>query len=313
MKKNFAITGVAGYIAPRHLKAIKDTGNNLVAALDPNDSVGILDSYFGNVQFFTDPERFDRHLEKLMRKQDTDKIDYLSICSPNHLHDAHIRMAMRVKANAICEKPLVLNPWNLDLLQEIEQETGKKVYNILQLREHQTIIDLKNRIDSEKATQKYDIDLSYMTTRGNWYLYSWKGQVEKSGGLVTNIGIHFFDMLVWIFGKVEKIELHLSSPKTAAGYLELERARVKWFLSIDGDLLPTDVKAANKKTFRSIKINGQEFEFSEGFTDLHTIVYQQILAGKGFGLEDARSAVEIAYNIRNATIIGKNANSHPLV
>jgi len=309
--KRFALTGVAGYIAPRHLKAIKETGNTLVAALDPNDSVGILDGYFSDVDFFVDPERFDRHLEKLYRQGNG--IDYMSICSPNFLHDPHIRMALRTKAHAICEKPLVLNPWNLDLLKDIEQETGRKVYNILQLREHDAVIRFREKIHNIKKQDKFDVDLSYITTRGNWYLYSWKGYIEKSGGLATNIGIHFFDMLIWIFGKVQKSELYFSDSKTVSGYLELENARVKWFLSIDPETLPQDVKAQGKRTYRSMLIDGEEFEFSEGFTDLHTIVYKQILEGKGFGLEDARPSVELAHQIRHSEILGKNANAHPFL
>ena len=308
MNKKFALTGVAGYIAPRHLKAIKETGNNLVAALDLNDSVGILDSFFDKVDFFVDPERFDRHLEKLYRKGEG--IDYMSICSPNFLHDPHIRMALRVKAHAICEKPLVLNPWNLDLLSDIEQETGRKVYNILQLREHRSIIDFRNKIQSEKRSEKAEIDLTYITTRGNWYLYSWKGTAEKSGGLATNIGIHFFDMLIWIFGKVETGELHFMDERTAAGYLELENARVKWYLSIDPKSLPEEAKAAGKRTHRSLTIDEEEFEFSQGFTDLHTVVYRSILDGKGFGLEDARPSVELAHSIRHSEPTGKNSRSH---
>lgn len=305
--KKFAITGIAGYIAPRHLKAIKETNNDLVAALDLHDSVGILDSFFNKVDFFADPERFDRHLEKQYRQGQG--IDYMSICSPNHLHDAHIRMALRVGANAICEKPLVLNPWNLDLLSDIEQDTGQKVYNVLQLREHQVIKDLRNKFLNTSG-EKHEIDLSYLTTRGNWYLYSSKGNLEKSGGLVTNIGIHFFDMLIWIFGNVEKSELHFSNSKTASGYLELERARVKWFLSIDKDLLPQEVQEKGQRTYRSIQIDGQELEFSQGFTDLHTVVYQQILDGKGYGIMDARPSIELAHQIRNANPTGKQTHSH---
>lgn len=308
--KKFAITGVAGYIAPRHLKAIKETNNDLIAALDLHDSVGILDSYFSHVDFFADPERFDRHLEKLYRKGEG--IDYMSICSPNHLHDAHIRMGLRIGANVICEKPLVLNPWNLDLLSEIEQDTGNKVYNILQLREHEVIKNLREKY-SQNSNKKHQIDLSYMTTRGNWYLYSWKGDIEKSGGLATNIGIHFFDMLIWIFGNVEKSELHFSSPKTVSGYLELERARIKWFLSIDKKLLPQELQEKGQQTFRSIQIDGEELEFSQGFTDLHTIVYQQILNGKGYGLTDARPSIELAHQIRNGEPTGKQYNSHHLL
>jgi len=313
MPKRFAITGVAGYVAPRHLKAIIDTGNNLVAALDPNDSVGILDSYAPEVKFFTEFERFDRHLEKLRRKGDDFRIDYLSICSPNYLHDAHIRLALRLHADAICEKPLVLNPWNLDALHELETETGNKVYTILQLREHPTIKDLKKKIESETQRDKHDITLTYITSRGEWYLRSWKGGIEKSGGLATNIGVHFYDMLIWIFGKVEKYEIHIAQPKKIAGYFELDNAKVKWFLSVDKNDLPSKCKENDNPAFRSIIIDGQEIEFSTGFTDLHTVVYRETLAGNGFGIEDSRPSIKLIHDIRVAETLGVNANSHPLL
>ncbi len=297
--KKFAITGVAGYIAPRHLQAIKDTGNKLVAACDSHDSVGILDRYFQDVSFFIEFERFDRHLEKLRRNSPENAIDYLTICSPNNLHDAHIRLALRLGADAICEKPLVLNPWNLDQLQEIENETGRKVYTVLQLRTHSSILELKNKIESEKSGKKYNINLSYITSRGPWYRYSWKGDESKSGGVGTNIGIHFFDMLIWLFGKVKDYNVLLKHPEKMKGELELENANVNWFLSIDKSDLPQSAKNVGQPTYRSITIDDEEIEFSGGFTDLHTKVYQETLAGRGFTIEDARPAIELAHNIRN--------------
>ncbi|MBP7652750.1 Gfo/Idh/MocA family oxidoreductase [Candidatus Dependentiae bacterium] len=295
MKKNFAIIGVGGYIAPRHLQAIKDTGNNLIAALDKNDSVGILDKYFYDVDFFTEFERFDRHIEKLLLAGN--KIDYVTICSPNYLHDAHIRFALRIGADAICEKPLVLNPWNLDALQQIEKQTGKKIYCILQLRCHPALIELKKKIETSNKKNKYDINLKYITSRGKWYQFSWKGNLEKSGGLTTNIGIHFFDILIWIFGDVKKQEVCYSDEKKSEGYIELENANVKWCLSIDKNDLPEN---CGKPTFRSLKIDGEEIEFSEGFTELHTTVYKEIMNGKGFGIEECRKSIELAYLIRNS-------------
>jgi len=300
-KYNFALAGAAGYIAPRHMKAIAETGNNLVAALDPFDSVGIIDSYFPNANFFTETERFDRHLDKLRRKG-TDKIDFVSICTPNYLHDAHIRLALRNEANAICEKPLVLNPWNVDALQEIEKESGKKLNTIFQLRLHPAIIALKKKIDAAPKNKKYDIDLTYITSRGKWYMISWKGDISKSGGVATNIGIHFFDMLQWIFGDVQTSTVHRNDPHTAAGFLELKNARVKWFLSIDAENLPQHIVDKKQPTFRSITVNGDEIEFSGGFTDLHTLSYQEILKGNGFGLEDARPTIELVHQIRNSKI-----------
>jgi len=300
--KNFAITGVAGYIAPRHLQAIKDTGNHLVAACDSHDSVGILDRYFQDVSFFTEFERFDRHLEKLRRNSPENAIDYLTICSPNNLHDAHIRLALRLHADAICEKPLVLNPWNLDQLQELESETGKKVYTILQLRTHPSIIELKNKIENDEPNKKYDINLSYITSRGPWYRYSWKGDEAKSGGVTTNIGIHFFDMLIWLFGKVESFNVSLKQPDKMKGFIELENANVNWFLSIDKNDLPQSTKNVGQPTYRSITIDGEEIEFSGGFTDLHTKVYEEILSGNGFTIEDARPAIQLAHDIRTSVV-----------
>jgi UDP-N-acetyl-2-amino-2-deoxyglucuronate dehydrogenase len=296
--KNFALIGVAGFIAPRHLKAIKETGNNLVAALDKFDQVGVLDSYFPHADFFTEFERFDRHLDKL-RRQGT-KIDYVSICTPNYLHDSHMRFALRQHADAICEKPLVLNPWNVDALSEIERETGKKIYTILQLRLHPSIIALKNKIAASDPKKVYDIDLSYITSRGNWYQISWKGDNAKSGGVATNIGIHFFDMLMWIFGNVKESRVISQNPHTASGELKLERANVKWMLSIDASTLPKAVQEKGQRTYRSIRIEGEEIEFSEGFTDLHTKSYQEILNGNGFGIDDARPSIELVHAIRNA-------------
>lgn len=296
-KKNFALIGAAGYIAPRHMKAIKDTGNNLLAAMDPSDSVGILDSYFPRSYFFTEFERFDRHIEKLKYDEGI-KLDYVSICSPNYLHDAHMRFALRSGADAICEKPLVLNPWNIDKLQKVEENTGRKIYNILQLRVHPSIIALREKILSEKKNTKYDVELTYLTSRGNWYNASWKGDESKSGGVATNIGVHFFDMLSWLFGKVQNLKVNNRELNTASGYLEFQNARVKWFLSTDSNYLPIEVKEKGQTTYRSITIDGEEIEFSGGFTDLHTMVYQDILEGKGYGLEEARTAIEIVHQIR---------------
>ncbi len=311
--KNFAITGVAGYIAPRHLKAIKETGNNLIAAIDPHDSVGILDQFFPHVSFFTEFERFDRHLEKLRRKGEEQRAHYLTICSPNNLHDAHIRLALRIGADAICEKPLVLNPWNLDALQELEAETGSRVYTILQLRVHESIIELKKKLVSTKTKHKYKVNLTYITSRGLWYDFSWKGVKEKSGGIGTNIGVHFFDLLIWLFGGVQKSELHLSESKKMAGFIELENAEVTWFLSADKDDLPADLVEKKIPTFRSIEFDGNEIQFSSGFTDLHTKVYERTLAGNGFGIEDARPSIQLVNEIRISKIT-ENSNSviHPM-
>jgi len=310
-KKNFALIGVAGYIAVRHVRAIKDTGNKLVASLDRFDSVGFMDSYFPEADFFTEFERFDRHIAKLNRLGT--QVEYVSICSPNYLHDSHIRFALRNGADAICEKPLVLNPWNIDALQDYEKETGGKVWNILQLRHHKAIIDLKEKISSGPAHKIHDIDLSYIASRGNWYHYSWKGDVEKSGGVATNIGVHFFDMLTWLFGEVKENRVHFLKGDKAAGYLELERARVRWFLSIDYNDIPEEIKAVGQRTFRSITIDGQEIEFSGGFTDLHTVSYENILAGKGYGLDAARKSIQTVYTIRNSEPIGLKGDYHPII
>ena len=314
MPKNFAITGVAGYVAPRHLRAIKDTGNRLVAAVDPHDSVGILDSHFNEVSFFTEFERFDRHIEKLRRLRDEEKkVHYVSVCSPNYLHDAHVRFALRIDADAICEKPLVLNPWNIDAMQELERESGRSVNTVLQLRVHPSLIALREKIRSQPKDTKHEVVLTYITSRGRWYLVSWKGQLERSGGLATNIGIHFFDLLIWLFGPVQHSEVHLSTDTKDGGYIELENARVRWFLSIDRNDLPKEVAEKGQPTYRSITIDGDEVEFSGGFTDLHTEIYRRVLEGKGFGLEDARPSITLAHDIRVAAPIGLNDNVHPFV
>lgn len=312
--KNFAITGVAGYIAPRHLQAIKDTGNNLVAAMDPHDSVGILDRYFPGTSYFTEFERFDRHLELLRRTKPSEKVDYLSICSPNNLHDAHIRLALRVGADAICEKPLVLNPWNLDQLQELEKETDKKVYSVLQLRVHPALIAVKEQIEKRKSeNKKHEVILTYITSRGPWYQYSWKGREDISGGVATNIGIHFFDLLLWLFGKVETNHLFMREFNKASGFMELKNANVKWYLSIDSKDLPKEAVEKNKSTHRSITIDGNELEFTEGFTDLHTRIYEGMMTGKGFGIETARPSIEAAYNIRHLPVTKINELMHPFM
>ena len=298
--KNFVIIGAGGYIAPRHMKAIKETGNNLLAAIDKNDSVGILDSYFPKTDFFTEFERFDRHLEKL-RRQGT-KIDYVVVCTPNYLHDAHIRFGLRIGADVICEKPVVLNPWNVTGLLEMEKETGKKVYSILQLRLHPAILELKNKIVNGPKDKKYDVQLKYITSRGNWYQHSWKGDVQKSGGIGTNIGIHFFDMLQWIFGDVKKNTVSKLDTISAAGKLELSNASVDWFLSIDEDALPDDVKRAGKRAYRMLQVNDEVIEFSDGLADLHTKSYEEILNNKGFALTETINSIEIVHGIRNAII-----------
>ncbi|MBL6873447.1 MAG: Gfo/Idh/MocA family oxidoreductase [Flavobacteriales bacterium] len=307
--KNFALIGAAGYIASRHMKAIKDTGNNLSVALDKFDSVGIIDSYFPEANFFTEPERFDRHLDKLRRSESP--IDYVTICSPNYLHDAHIRLALRSGSDVICEKPLVLNPWNIDALAEVEHRTGKRINNILQLRLHPSIIALKEKVENGPKDKIYDIDLSYLTSRGKWYFISWKGDISKSGGIATNIGIHFYDMLTWIFGSVKQNVCHVSDEDKAAGFLELERARVRWFLSVNYDLIPDHIKATGQRTFRSITVEGEEIEFSGGFTDLHTKSYEAVLAGNGFGLMEAKTSIDIVHNIRNSTPVGLKGDYHP--
>ena len=355
--KNFALTGAAGYIAPRHLQAIRDTGNNLVAAIDPHDSVGILDRYFPDASFFTEYERFDRHLEKLKRGSESDRVHYISICSPNNLHDAHIRTALRVGADALCEKPLVLNPWNLDVLQDLESEYERRVWTVLQLRVHPSLIELREKLMSEtgetgdkgekgrtgvkgdagdagragangesdetglmgitgvtgvkgKSRMRHKVRLTYLTSRGTWYRYSWKGDHSKSGGIATNIGIHFFDMLIWLFGSVKHSWLHLSEPEKMAGFLELENADVEWYLGIDQNDLPADVLAKGQTTYRSITVDGREIEFSGGFTDLHTRVYEATLAGNGFGLSDARPSIELVQGLRTSAVQPDRGERH---
>lgn len=311
--KNFALIGAAGYIAPRHMKAIKETGNNLVAALDRCDSVGIIDSFFPEASFFTEFERFDRFVDKWHREQGC-KIEYVSIASPNYLHDAHIRFALKSGADAICEKPLVLNPHNIDQLKVIEQETGKRVYNILQLRLHRSIIALKEKVQralAENPGKVYDIDLTYLTSRGKWYFISWKGDEAKSGGIASNIGVHFYDMLTWIFGEVEANVVHLKTPYANAGFLRLKHARVRWFLSVVYDYIPEEVKAEGQRTYRSITVDGEEIEFSGGFTDLHTRSYEEILAGNGFGLDEAYGSIETVSTIRNLEAVGLKGEYHP--
>ncbi len=311
--KNFALTGLAGYISPRHLQAIKDTGNRLVAAVDPHDSVGIIDSYFPEAAFFTEVERFDRHLEKIKRESKDKAVDYLSICSPNNLHDAHIRLAMRVGADAICEKPLVLNPWNLDALQALEEEYGQRVWTILQLRVHPSLIDLKEKLEAQKSNKRHKIRLTYITSRGLWYHYSWKGNEEQSGGIGTNIGIHFFDMLMWLFGPAQSMELHIREKNRMGGFLELPNADVEWFLSLEPEDIP-DNENNQQRTFRSIAVDGDELEFSGGFTDLHTRVYEETIAGNGFGIEDARPSIELVHKLRTMQVSDKPSGLvHPIV
>jgi UDP-N-acetyl-2-amino-2-deoxyglucuronate dehydrogenase len=310
--KRFALIGAAGFVAPRHMKAIRDTGNRLVVVLDPFDSLGVIDSYFPDADYFTESERFDRHLDKL-RRQKEQKIDYVAICSPNYLHDAHIRLTLRNQADAICEKPLVLNPWNIDALKEVEKETGKRINVILQVRLHPEIIKLKQRILQTPAGKIYDVNLTYITSRGNWYHRSWKGEAAKSGGVATNIGIHFFDMLIDLFGQVKENMVHYSDEKTVAGFMQLERARIKWFLSLDFNLLPNEVKVNGQRTYRSITIDSEEIEFSGGFADLHTESYKRIIEGNGFSADDARPSIQTAYEIRNAKPVGLKGDYHELL
>lgn len=308
--KNFAIIGVGGYVAPRHLKAIKETGNRLVSAYDKSDSVGILDSYFPDAAFFTEQELFDRHNSLLKGRGEA--IDIVSVCTPNYLHDAHTRYGLRLGADVICEKPVVLNPWNIDGLERVEQETGRNAYTILQLRLHPSVVALREKILNGPNDKVYDVDLTYITSRGNWYYASWKGDVRKSGGVATNIGIHFYDMLSWIFGDVTKNVVHVASHDRVAGYLELQRARVRYFLSINADTLPPEATAQGKRTFRAIYVDGEEFEFSQGFTELHTLSYEKILAGEGFSISEARNCIQIVHDIRNAQPVGLVGDYHPL-
>lgn len=310
---NFALFGAAGFVAPRHLKAIHATGNRLVAAMDPHDSVGILDTYFPDASFFTEAERFDRHLEKLRRKGDDKRVHYVSICSPNYLHDAHIRLAFRLNADVICEKPMVIRPWNLDALRELEAETGQRVYSVLQLRLHPTLMALKQQFADTPNRQQAEVNLTYITRRGVWYQHSWKGSEEKSGGLAMNIGIHFFDFLIWLFGSVQNTMVHVNQKDKLAGVLELEWARVRWFLSVDADDLPESYRASGKHAYRSITVNDEELELSEGFTDLHTRVYQEVLAGNGYGIEAVRPAIQLVHDLSQTEITPSTLDAHPLV
>lgn len=307
--KKFALIGAAGFVAPRHLRAIKETGNALLAAFDPKDSVGVIDSYFPEADFFTEFERFDRHLEKC--KRGSQGIDYLSVCSPNYLHDAHIRFGLRLGADVICEKPLVLNPWNAEALLEMEKETGKHIFTILQLRLHPVIQALQKQVSAEPGDKIHDIELTYITSRGKWYYASWKGEVSKSGGIATNIGVHFFDMLIWIFGAVKENIVHLHTHDRASGVLHLERARVRWFLSINADTLPEEAIKTNQRTWRQLTMDGRSVEFSEGFTDLHNLSYQAILEGQGFGIEATLPAIQLTHDIRNTHPVGLTDHYHP--
>jgi UDP-N-acetyl-2-amino-2-deoxyglucuronate dehydrogenase len=299
--KTYALIGAAGYIAPRHMRAMADTGGKLVVAYDPNDSVGVMDGHFPDAEFFTEFELFDRHVEMLRRSGS--KIDYMAICSPNYLHDAHCRLALRSGADAICEKPLVLNPRNIDELAEIEHDTGRRISCILQLRLHPAIIALRERY--AKSNKRHKVELTYITSRGQWYYASWKGHEAKSGGVATNIGVHFFDMLSFVFGPVSRNEAHLREAERAAGSLECERADISWFLSLDRNDLPEGVKG-KKTTFRSIKVDGEEVEFSEGFADLHTRSYEEIVTGRGFGLDEVRPSIDIVSIFRTAPIVSSN-------
>lgn len=308
--KNFALIGAAGYIAPRHMKAIKDTGNNLSAAYDPYDGVGIIDSHFPEADYFTEFERFDRHIDHL--KRNNSKIDFVSICSPNYMHDSHIRFGLRSGADVICEKPIVLNPWNIEALKDAEQDSGQNIYTILQLRHHEAIKKLKKQVDEGPSDKLYDVDLTYLTSRGKWYYTSWKGDLEKSGGIATNIGVHFYDMLTWVFGGLKSQTVHLHSHDRASGVMHLERANVRWFLSINYDVIPEKEKSEGKRTYRSITVDGEEIEFSKGFTELHTVSYDAILNGEGYRIGDTREAIQIVHDIRNTNPVGLVGDFHPL-
>jgi UDP-N-acetyl-2-amino-2-deoxyglucuronate dehydrogenase len=303
--KNFAICGAAGVVAPRHLEAIRATGNRVVAAFDPNDSVGVLDRFGFDIAFFTELERFDRHLEKLRRGNAERGVHYLSVCSPNHVHDAHTRLGLRLKADVICEKPLVINPWNLDALEELENETGHRVWTVLQLRENERLVDLNKRVG-----RGHDVELTYVTARGRWYDVSWKGNAAKSGGVPTNIGVHLYDLLVWLFGAPLEYRVHLRDERRIGGFLELERARVRWFLSVDPRDLPNGHASA---TYRHITVDGDALEFSEGFSDLHTRVYERTLRGEGFGIREARPSIELAYALRTAPLSPPLSDLHPMI
>lgn len=311
--KRFGLIGAAGYIAPRHMQAIKETGNVLVAAMDKNDSVGIIDSHFPAADFFTEFERFDRHVDMLRRERPDEKLDYISICTPNYLHDAHMRFGLRSGCDVICEKPVVLNPWNIDGIQEIERDTGHKVNTVLQLRVHPSIVALRDKIANAPHDKKHEVDLTYITSRGHWYLQSWKGDPKKGGGIASNIGVHFFDMLYFIFGNLQENIVHYASETKNAGYLEYENARVRWFLSVDYSDVPAERKLAGQRTYRSITVDGEEIEFSGGFADLHTRVYERVLAGEGFSLEENRTAITAVSTIRSATPVGKRGEYHPFL
>lgn len=306
--KSFALIGAAGYIAPRHMRAIKAVGGDLRVAFDPKDSVGVIDSYFPDASFFVEFERFDRHLDKMRRRGD--KVDYISVCSPNYMHDAHCRFGLRSQADVICEKPLVLNPWNIDGLSEIETETGRKISTILQLRLHPAIQALKQRVDAS-GQNEFHVDLTYITSRGRWYHTSWKGVEEKSGGIATNIGVHFFDMLAYVFGAASRNVVHLRSDERAAGYMECGRAKIRWFLSVDRHDLPEAMRES-KTTYRSMTIDDEELEFSDGFTDLHTKSYEGILAGEGFGIDEVRPSIDIVSGFRGRAIEPRAGDWHPL-
>ena len=308
--KKFALIGAAGYIAPRHMKAIKDTKNELLAAYDPYDGVGIMDSYFPEADYFTEFERFDRHIDRLRRTNSN--IDFVSVCSPNYLHDSHIRFGLRSGADVICEKPIVLNPWNIDALKQAENDSGQNVFTILQLRHHEAIKALKKMVEQAPANKTFDIDLTYLTSRGKWYYSSWKGDTEKSGGIATNIGVHFYDMLTWVFGGLKSQKVHLHAHDRASGIMHLERANVRWFLSINYDLIPHKAKAEGKRTFRSITVDGKEIEFSQGFTELHSISYDAILNGEGYRIGDTREAIQIVHDIRHSSPAKLQSDYHPM-
>lgn len=311
--KNFALLGAAGYIAPRHLNAIRETGHCLVAACDSNDSVGVLDRYFPETRFFTEIERFDRYLEKLRRHTEEQPVEYLSVCTPNYLHDAHVRLAFRLHANAICEKPLVISPWNLDQLIDLEEEYQRKVFTVLQLRLHPAVKALKEALEAETTHRHREISLTYVTARGPWYKASWKGSEEKSGGIAMNIGVHFFDMLLWLFGSVHRSSVHIANGVRLGGLLELERATIRWYLSVDRNDLPDDVRESGGSAYRALTIDGEDVDFSTGFTDLHTEVYRDILSGGGYGIADARPAIELVHTIRTSREVPAGDRAHRLV
>ncbi len=308
--RNFILIGAAGFVAPRHMRAIAETGNQLLAAFDPNDSVGIIDSYFPEASFFTEFERFDRHIEKL--KLSGTSIDYLSVCSPNYLHDAHIRFGLRHDAHVICEKPLVINPWNVDALERVAADSKGSAYTILQLRLHDEVRRLKKQIDAAGPDANFDVELTYITSRGNWYYTSWKGDEEKSGGIMINIGVHFFDMLLWLFGNVQKVEIHRRSHDSASGYFKFAKARVRWFLGINDDYLPEEIKQSGQRTYRILKFNDDAFDFSKGFEGLHTKSYEHILNGEGFLISEAKPAIDLLYKMRKSPLTTDHTHAHPM-